>query len=564
MATISKAEYLQRYLSSHSEKKKKKKRPTSTAINTRTKIIDDDLDLQSFPTKNNTVEDEEDDAPIVAEFVDERPEYVQQMEKYREGKWKAVNVTSDKEGNNGSNCGSSSDPRTELKGAVNSGELLSRKRSRHDSDSDQSLPGTQRHNSESDQSLHVKKRYDSDSNQSPPRRQTHDSASDQPLPRRQRLDSDSDQSPPRRQRLDPDSDQSPPRRQRHNSDSDQSPPRRQRRNSDSDQSPPRRQRHNSDSDQSLPRRQRHNSDSDQSPPRRKGHGSDVKSRSGNSNKKKTSRESSTVSKAKLNIDSDQSLPRKKKKDSDSDQSPPRRQKPAADSDQSPPRRDRRGLGVSRFDKQNEDSDSAGKMQKTLSGKKAGLSSAKDMREEAEILKRKEDEAFRRISLDQLGKDANTVFRDKSGRKRNFKKEKEMSEEERKREEEKQQKYKAWSKGLKQQEEKQQLLSDHLYEASKPLARHKDDEDLDQMMREQDREGDPMLAFIKKKKNKDNKTKERPKYQGAPPPPNRFNITPGYRWDGVDRSNGFEKQFFQKINEKKAMVEVAYKWSTEDM
>lgn len=42
---------------------------------------------------------------------------------------------------------------------------------------------------------------------------------------------------------------------------------------------------------------------------------------------------------------------------------------------------------------------------------------------------------------------------------------------------------------------------------KPLARYIDDEDLDRMLREQEREGDPMANFIRKNKAKENKTKK---------------------------------------------------------
>lgn len=47
-------------------------------------------------------------------------------------------------------------------------------------------------------------------------------------------------------------------------------------------------------------------------------------------------------------------------------------------------------------------------------------------------------------------------------------------------------------------------------------------------------------------------------------PNRFGISPGHRWDGVDRSNGYEKKWLDKQNSKLAQEEEAYKWSTEDM
>lgn len=39
--------------------------------------------------------------------------------------------------------------------------------------------------------------------------------------------------------------------------------------------------------------------------------------------------------------------------------------------------------------------------------------------------------------------------------------------------------------------------------------------------------------------------------------NRYGIAPGHRWDGVDRSNGFESKYLQKMNQLKAQGDVDY-------
>jgi len=80
-------------------------------------------------------------------------------------------------------------------------------------------------------------------------------------------------------------------------------------------------------------------------------------------------------------------------------------------------------------------------------------------------------------------------------------------------------------------------------------------------------GDPMLNYIakkgkKKKKNKKNLIDDND-YKG-PFPPNRFNIRPGKEWDGVDRSNRFEQNYFKKQNELKSKESLLYKMNSEDM
>lgn len=51
---------------------------------------------------------------------------------------------------------------------------------------------------------------------------------------------------------------------------------------------------------------------------------------------------------------------------------------------------------------------------------------------------------------------------------------------------------------------------------------------------------------------------------VPAPVNRYNLRPGRHWDGVDRSNGFEKQMFKMLNQRNAQELEARMWAQEDM
>lgn len=53
--------------------------------------------------------------------------------------------------------------------------------------------------------------------------------------------------------------------------------------------------------------------------------------------------------------------------------------------------------------------------------------------------------------------------------------------------------------MKQVEDQTEKLHQDLYEMSKPLARYADDKDLEKHLRDQEREGDPMLQYIRSKR-----------------------------------------------------------------
>ena len=486
VTTLSKEDYLKRYLSGGADDKddkvkKKKKKKNKDKVQAKAmpnvRIIDNDVAFPSVedeaPIAINSDHEDVEELPVIASVQDDRDIEVQVKEEFeKSGKWKTFH---------GDNIA-----RKNLINEVIKLEQSDIKPEPLDEDeypSEFLYPKKRKKIKKEKPDRVIKQEKDSP----PRRRRRHDS--DASPPRRQH---DSDASPPRRRH---DSDESPPRR-RH--DSDESPPRRR---PDSDESPPRRLH---DSDASPPRR-RH--DSDNSPPRKK---------------------------PKDESDSDMEVPRRGGKDDDSDMDVPR--KGGSDSDASPPR-----------------------MKKTLDGKKAGLQNAKDLKDELLELKKRERKAMERLSDEQSGRNAKTMVRGRlaeaEARKEEERKKKEVPDEVK-------QKYEVWNKGVVQVKAASAQIEDDLHEMGKSLTRTADDQDREALLKDREREDDPMAAYMKKKKEKVfGKQKRYPQYSGPQPPANRFGIRPGYRWDGVDRSNGFEKKLLTQGAQKKADEEEWNRWAS---
>jgi len=198
--------------------------------------------------------------------------------------------------------------------------------------------------------------------------------------------------------------------------------------------------------------------------------------------------------------------------------------------------------------------------KMSGGGTAGLHTGTAIREQALAKIEREKERLAKMDPKLLGKGEATVFRDKRGRRltglETFMQQQDgkyTSTEEDGME---------WGKGKVQQQQKidkQQAIEE---EKNKPFARTINDDDLNDMWKGTDRWGDPMAGHVKKMKT--TTTVAKPTYKGPPAPPNRFNIPPGYRWDGEDRSNGFEKLYFEQQAKRAALKDEAYMWSVEDM
>ncbi|KAG0072916.1 Pre-mRNA-splicing factor cwc26 [Linnemannia elongata] len=193
----------------------------------------------------------------------------------------------------------------------------------------------------------------------------------------------------------------------------------------------------------------------------------------------------------------------------------------------------------------------------------GLQTAEQVKREMMRQKEKEQSNRMRASNSSGGGEAETIYRDARGRKVDRVQEKLEAAEAARKEIEKQERQMEWGKGLVQREAEEEKKRREQEEKLKPLARYKDDKDLNEELKERDRWNDPAAMFLSGTKKSKRSAPKFPLYQGNFPS-NRFNIRPGYRWDGVDRSTGFEKDYIQRMNTRKNNAAEAHMWSVEDM
>lgn len=192
-----------------------------------------------------------------------------------------------------------------------------------------------------------------------------------------------------------------------------------------------------------------------------------------------------------------------------------------------------------------------------SGAKAGLQKASQVRADLEERRKQQLDEIARQKNDKEAQ--TTIYRDASGRVIDIALIKEEAHKKKLKKEQEVKKSKELAGGLVQQKKRLEQQERLEQAKSMPFAIYKDDKIINAELKQRSHWNDPGKGIVSKQTSRS----RRPVYEGYAPT-NRFGIEPGYRWDGVDRGNGFEEKFFVAINERANRDKLAYAWSTDDM
>jgi pre-mRNA-splicing factor CWC26 len=220
--------------------------------------------------------------------------------------------------------------------------------------------------------------------------------------------------------------------------------------------------------------------------------------------------------------------------------------------------------------------------KMESGARAGLQTAADTAalEMEEARRRNAEAKARKMRRKEHGQDGDgepeeqTVYRDATGRRIDVsmkRAEARAAEAEKLRLERKEKEDAMGDVQRQQKEQRKQDLEDAKFLT---VARGVDDEEMNEELKAQVRWDDPMALYMAQKEREEGGGKSgksavvaaaarpRKEYAGAAPP-NRYGIKPGWRWDGVDRGNGFEKEWFQARGRKSRNENLSYQWQMDE-
>ncbi|KAL3253362.1 hypothetical protein ABHI18_009562 [Aspergillus niger] len=198
-----------------------------------------------------------------------------------------------------------------------------------------------------------------------------------------------------------------------------------------------------------------------------------------------------------------------------------------------------------------------------SGARAGLQTAAQTAAMVAAQERKKKADAAKYKESALGEKAQeTIYRDASGRIINValkRAEARRAEEEKKAKEEEAKEALMGDVQRKEREERKQQLRDV---RAMPLARTAEDEELNDELKGKLRWNDPAAQFLTSVKEGGTSRTGKPLYKGGFAP-NRYGIRPGHRWDGVDRGNGFEKEWFLARNRKGRLEALDYQWQMDE-
>lgn len=198
------------------------------------------------------------------------------------------------------------------------------------------------------------------------------------------------------------------------------------------------------------------------------------------------------------------------------------------------------------------------------GARAGLQTAEQTAAmvKAQEKRRKAEAAQYKDPSSSDAKNQETIYRDASGRIINVamkRAEARRAEEEKREKEERAREALMGDVQRQQREARRQELQEA---KAMPLARTIEDETLNDELRARERWNDPAAGFLTQTVGPGASVTGKPLYKGAFQP-NRYGIRPGHRWDGVDRGNGFEKEWFASRNKKGRLEALDYQWQMDE-